>query len=72
MSVILTEGTRESLFLVDDGIDMKFCVPEKAVKLAADFSCVKKDTLHVHGLLGVDLLQYLRPLRLINLMGGFA
>ena len=81
LSVILTEGTREILFLVDDDIDMKFCVPglrdainnltEKVVKLAADFSCIKKDTLHVHGLLGVDLLQYLRPMMLINLMGGF-
>ena len=82
LSVILIEGTREILFLVDDDIDMKFCVPclrdaidnltEKAVKLAADFPCIKKDTLHVHEWLGVDLLQYLRPMRLINLMGRFA
>ena len=53
------KGTREILFLVSDDIDMKFCVPglrdaidnltEKVGKLAADFSCIKKDTLHIHG-----------------------
>ena len=82
LSVVLAKCTRKIPFLIDDDIDMEFDVPglqaavkdlsEKAVKLAADFSGVRNDTIHVHRLLGVDMLQYFQPMRLINFMDGFA
>ena len=82
LSVVLAKCTREIPFLIDDDIDMEFDVPElqtavknhseKAVKLAADFSGVRNYTIHVHGLLDVDLLQYLQLMRLMNFMDGFA
>ena len=58
LSEVLAKCTREIPFLIDDDIDMEFDVPglraavknssEKAVKLAADFSGVRSDTIHVH------------------------
>ena len=41
-------------------------------KLAADFSSVHEDTMSVNGLLGVDLLKYLAPMKLSRFMNGAA
>ena len=70
------------LFLVDKDMDFTFKVKELSnamfnmqsigCKLAADFSSVREDTVSVSGILGVDLLKYLTPMKLSRFMNGAA
>ena len=69
-------------FLVDKDMDLTFKVKElsnavfnmkaSGCKLTEDFSSVHEDTVSVSGLLGVDLLKYLAPMKLSRFMNGAA
>ena len=67
--------------LVDDKFDISFNVKglqhaisnlkEKGCELAADYSN-DSDKVSVYGLLGVDLIQFLKPMQMISCMNGTA
>ena len=67
-------------YLVDKDMDLTFKVKKlsnamfnmqaSGCKLAADFSSVHEDTVSVSGILGVDLLKYLAPMKLSHFMNG--
>lgn len=44
----------------------------KGYRLAADFSDMRNDTLSLHGLLGVDVIKFMGPMRSIPCMRGSA
>ena len=70
-----------SLILVDDQFDISFNIrgfaqalknfKSQQLKLAADFEA-DSDTVSVHGLVGVDIIQYLKPTQMINCLNGTA
>ena len=70
-----------TLMLVDDQFDISFDVKgfgqavrnlkSQGQKLAADFDA-DKDIVTVHGLVGVDIIQYLKQIQMINCMNGSA
>ena len=69
-------------FLVDKDMDLTFRVKElrntafnmqiSGCKLAADFSSVPEDTVSVNGILGVDFLKYLAPMKLSHFRNSAA
>ena len=67
--------------LVDDQFDIDLNIQglvqsicnlrQSNVKLNADFNTVT-DKVHVHGLIGVDLIQFIKELKIVNCMNGSA
>ena len=80
--VKLPDGVCSIPFLVDRDVDLTFKVKELSnavfnmqvggCKLAADFSSVQEDTVSVSGILDIDLLKYLVPMKLSRFMNGAA
>lgn len=74
-------GTRSLPILIDNQFNIRFDVDcfhlitknmkNLNFKLAGKFA-KNTDTILVHGLLGVDLIQFMKPMHLIKCMGGTA
>ena len=69
-------------FLVDKDLDLEFQVTglpttvqrfkTRGIKLAADFSSVRGDSICVQGLIGVDVMKYIGIMRLTSFMNKAA
>ena len=60
------------IFKVKELSNAVFNIQASDCMLAADFSSVHEDSVSVSGILGVDLLKYLAPMKLSHFMNGAA
>ena len=68
----LVDRDMNLIFKINELCNPVFNMQASGCKLAADFSSVHEDTVSVSGILGVNLLKYLAPMKLSRFMNGAA